>query len=172
MPPEADSPWAVVVGPSRRFATPSRRVCTSSPVPAGTGRGFEAGFALAFAVVAVRGAALRAVVLAAATALLLLVTALTFRPALSGEFLSWDDRAYVTGNPHLKEPGGLRKLWDLNEPTRDQYYPLLFTTYWAEYRIWQGNPFGYHAVNLGLHLANVVLVALLAQAIPPAPAAS
>lgn len=64
MPPEADSPWAVVVGPSRRFATPSRRVCTSSPVPAGAGRGFAADFvgvalrgAAAFFVVVLAGAA-------------------------------------------------------------------------------------------------------------------
>ena len=53
MPPEADSPAAVVVGPSRRLATPSRRVCTSSPVPAGAGRDFAADFAE----VALRGAA-------------------------------------------------------------------------------------------------------------------
>lgn len=53
MPPEADSPAPVVVGPSRRFATPSRRVCTSSPVPAGAGRAVVADFTE----VALRGAA-------------------------------------------------------------------------------------------------------------------
>ena len=36
MPPEEDSPPAVVLGPSSRCATPGMRVCTSSPVPAGT----------------------------------------------------------------------------------------------------------------------------------------
>lgn len=35
MPPEADSPPAVVLGPSSRWATPRMRVRTSSPVPAG-----------------------------------------------------------------------------------------------------------------------------------------
>ena len=38
MPPEAESPPAVVEGPRSRFATPAIRVCTSMPVPAGTGR--------------------------------------------------------------------------------------------------------------------------------------
>jgi hypothetical protein len=36
MPPDQESPPAVVLGPSSRCATPRMRVCTSSPVPAGT----------------------------------------------------------------------------------------------------------------------------------------
>ncbi len=101
----------------------------------------------------------------AALVVLLALTALTFHPVLRAGFLSWDDRAYVTGNPLLRMPGGLVKLWNPYEPTRDQYYPLLFTSYWLEYRVWQDDGTGYHAVNLGLHLANVVLVALLAESL-------
>ena len=46
MPPEAESPPVVVVGPSSRFAMPSTRVCTSSPVPVGAD--LRVVFALAF----------------------------------------------------------------------------------------------------------------------------
>ena len=101
----------------------------------------------------------------AAVAILLALTALAFHPALRGELLSWDDRAYVSANPMVREAGGLTRIWDPNEPTRDQYYPLTFTSYWLEYRLWQANPVGYHAVNLALHLLNVVLAVLLVQAL-------
>jgi hypothetical protein len=48
MPPDADWPPAVVLGPSRRLATPTRRVCTTSPEPAGVGlRAVVAGRAFA-----------------------------------------------------------------------------------------------------------------------------
>ena len=45
MPPEAESPSAVVVGPSRRFEIPISRVWTSTPVPGGAGF-FDATFAV------------------------------------------------------------------------------------------------------------------------------
>lgn len=48
MPPEAETPPDVVLGPSSRCATPRIRVRTSSPVPAGADflRPFEAAFAV------------------------------------------------------------------------------------------------------------------------------
>lgn len=45
----------------------------------------------------------------------------------------------------------------------DQYYPLLFTSYWVEYRLWGADAKGYHVTNLVLHLVNIVLVVLLLQ---------
>ena len=60
MPPEAETPPDVVEGPRSRFEMPLRRVCTSTPKPAGaglagafTGRDLEADFAF----VVLRGAA-------------------------------------------------------------------------------------------------------------------
>src|SRR5438552_14740820 len=99
------------------------------------------------------------------TAALLIATAIALHPALRADFLSWDDTAYVSMNKLLQSTEGLKKIWDPFWATKDQYYPLVFTSYWLEYRLWDANSTGYHAVNLGLHLTNIVLVTLLIRAL-------
>ncbi|NBX29129.1 tetratricopeptide repeat protein [bacterium] len=72
----------------------------------------------------------------------------------------WDDDFYVWNNPTLKLPGGLFDIWfkPLSIP---QYYPLVHTTYWLEYRLWGDWPAGYHAVNVLLHATSAILLWLL-----------
>ena len=96
--------------------------------------------------------ALAALVLAAAAFL-------AYLPALSAHYI-WDDEAYVTGNETLRTPGGLLKIW-LEPWATPQYYPLVHTSFWIEYRLWQLAPAGYHAVNVALHALNGILVLLL-----------
>ena len=84
------------------------------------------------------------------------VTILTYRPAWNGGFL-WDDDVYVTNNELLTAPDGLRRIWfSLDSPS--QYFPLVYTTFRFEHALWGLNPFGYHWVNLLLHVANALLV--------------
>ena len=72
----------------------------------------------------------------------------------------WDDDFYVWNNPTLRSPGGLFDIWfkPLSIP---QYYPLVHTTYWLEYRLWGDWPAGYHAVNVLLHATSAVLLWLV-----------
>ncbi len=86
----------------------------------------------------------------------LLVTALAYLPAIRGGFI-WDDDAYITLNEHLKTLPGLWKMWTEFGAT-PQYYPLTFTTFWIEYRLWETTPMGYHIVNVVLHLCNAFLL--------------
>ena len=79
-----------------------------------------------------------------------------YGPALSCGFI-WDDDDYVEHNAALESPAGLVRIW--TEPTASpQYYPLVFTTFWIERRLWNLDPAGYHAVNVLLHAASGVLL--------------
>jgi len=69
----------------------------------------------------------------------------------------WDDDAYVTANQTLRSADGLRRIW-LEPRSIPQYYPLVHTTYWLEYRAWGLDPAGYHAVNVLLHAATAALL--------------
>ena len=84
------------------------------------------------------------------------VTVAAYLPALRAGFI-WDDDSYVTENRHVEDPAGLRAIW-LDPAASPQYYPLVFTTFWAEYRCWGLNPVGYHLVNVLLHAAGAVLL--------------
>jgi tetratricopeptide (TPR) repeat protein len=94
-----------------------------------------------------------------AAVLLVLATVAAYLPALRGGWV-WDDDAYVTENPLLAEPGGLRKIWFSLE-SRSQYFPLTYTSFRAERALWGLDPLGYHLTNVLLHAANALLVWLL-----------
>src|SRR5207244_7462368 len=57
----------------------------------------------------------------------------------------------------LRTLDGLRRIWFVPRTTQ-QYYPLLFSSYWLQQRLWGDSPSGYHLVNLLLHIGCVVLV--------------
>jgi len=88
--------------------------------------------------------------------ILAVVTMLAYQPAWNGGFI-WDDDEYVTNNELLTAPDGLRRIWfSLDSPS--QYFPLVYTTFRIEHALWGLHPFGYHWVNLLLHVANALLV--------------
>jgi protein O-mannosyl-transferase len=71
----------------------------------------------------------------------------------------WDD-GVVVANPLVADPAGLPRLWlqpaqNVQEP---HYWPLVYTMFWLEYRLWGPNPVGYHTVNILLHAACVLLL--------------
>src|SRR5574342_383581 len=86
---------------------------------------------------------------------LLLVTVVTYFPALDGGFL-WDDDAHVTG-PALRSLTGLGRIWTDPRAT-EQYYPLTHSAFWVAYQLWGLHTLGYHLVNVGLHGVGAVLV--------------
>ena len=88
--------------------------------------------------------------------LLLLLVLAAYLPALRAGFI-WDDDAYVTRNPMLTDPNGLREIW-FSAHTQSQYFPLVYTSFRIEHALWGLNPLGYHLVNIILHGANAVLV--------------
>lgn len=115
-------------------------------------------------------AALRPVARAPAWQWLLIVislvaaVALVYWPSVHNGFVTWDDPTYITQNPNIPDPDGLARIWNPfpDEQREKQYYPLVFTTFWLEYRIHGGfDAGGIHLTNLGLHAANTLLVVLV-----------
>ena len=92
----------------------------------------------------------------AALALLAAVALVAWWPVASCGFI-WDDDDYVTQNPVLRSLGGLWQIWA--EPlSLPQYYPLVHTSFWLEYRLWGLSPLGYHVDNALLHTLAAWLV--------------
>jgi len=76
-------------------------------------------------------------------------------------FTNWDDGVYILSNPNLADAAGLWRIWF--SAANEQYYPLTFTTFWLEHRLWGEHPTGYHVVNTVLHATNVLLVFLVTR---------
>jgi tetratricopeptide (TPR) repeat protein len=91
--------------------------------------------------------------------LIIAITLVAYIPAIRTTFI-WDDDKYVTENKAVTQTDGLPRIWSQLRAT-PQYYPMVFTTFWLEYRLWQDNPLGYHLVNVLLHAANACLLWIL-----------
>jgi protein O-mannosyl-transferase len=85
---------------------------------------------------------------------LIALTLLVYLPAMRGGFV-WDDDSMLTDNIVLKQHGLYRSWLTTEQPN---YWPLTWTSYWLEFQLWAFNPIGYHAVNVGLHAANAMLI--------------
>ena len=99
----------------------------------------------------------------AALAMLLLIalaTLVAYWPAMFGAKL-WDDDVHITP-PDLQSAEGLHRIWFELNGTR-QYYPLLYTTFWLEHKLWGDAVVGYHLINIAWHLTAVGLLYLILQ---------
>ena len=94
-----------------------------------------------------------------AVCLLMGLTLLAYLPARRCGYI-WDDDAYVTENKTLRTAQGLWRMWTRPQSI-PQYYPLVHTTYWLEYQLWELRPLGYHLTNIFLHGLNAVLLWLV-----------
>ena len=88
---------------------------------------------------------------------LLVLTLFAYAPAMRGGFI-WDDDLYAA-NPMLAQPDGLRKIWTLQKTPETYYreFPVVYTTFWLERRLWGLEPAGFHLVNIILHVLNAIL---------------
>ena len=78
-------------------------------------------------------------------------------PTLNNDFVTWDDPDYITKNEYVVAPDGLSKIWNPGAK-QQQYYPMVFSSYWLEHRLWGFEPRGYHLTNMVLHAINAGLL--------------
>ena len=95
---------------------------------------------------------------AAGAATLALLVAACYFPSLSGGFV-WDDVIF-SEEPVIRRWSGLWSIWFSPADIRNEghYWPIVYTTFWLEHKLWGLAPFGYHAVNVLLHAVNTLLV--------------
>ena len=88
---------------------------------------------------------------------LLVVLLLTaYFPVLQNGFI-WDDDRHLTDNSLITDFDGLKRLW-LDVRSRQQYYPMISTSFWIEYQFWGLDPLGYHIDNVLLHALNAIVL--------------
>ena len=87
-----------------------------------------------------------------------LLAVMSYFPALQGGFV-WDDVIF-SEEPVIHAADGLRSIWFAPADIRNEghYWPLVYTSFWLEHRVWGLEPLGYHAVNIVLHLLNCLLL--------------
>ena len=102
---------------------------------------------------------------ALAGAALCLLVAVSYFPALAAGFV-WDDELILANARPLHTWSGLAQIWFAPRallPYEVHYWPLLYTTFWLEHKLWGLAPLGYHLVNLLLHTGVVLLLWRLLQ---------
>ena len=87
-----------------------------------------------------------------------LLVGLGYFPALQGGFV-WDDVIFAE-EPVIHRWSGLWSIWfsPADIENEGHYWPIVYTSFWLEHKLWGLAPAGYHAVNLLLHWVNSLLV--------------
>ncbi len=94
--------------------------------------------------------------------LLILVTAITYFPALENGFLyQWDDGKYIVENPFIRDISlkGIINIFTHQYFTN--YHPVTTLCYAIEFKLFGLNPVFYHLINVLLHISNSVILFLL-----------
>ncbi len=82
------------------------------------------------------------------TVLIVVLTALSFLPALGADFLLWDDAPNFTENPNYRGLGWENLQWMFTTDLMGHYIPLTWLTLGLDYTLWEMDSTGYHAANI------------------------
>jgi len=100
-------------------------------------------------------------------ALLILATAAVYWQVASFEFVNWDDPLYVRDNPMVQAGLSAGSIYyAFVTPYEANWIPLVWVSYMIDHDVGaylfdSGSPAIHHLGNLGLHVANVVLLLLV-----------
>ena len=88
-----------------------------------------------------------------------LLVVVCYLPAMLWGGFVWDDSILTDAKP-VQDVSGLWQIWFSPSAIEGEghYWPLVYTTFWVEHKLWGFDPTGYHIVNVLLHLANTLLV--------------
>jgi tetratricopeptide (TPR) repeat protein len=90
---------------------------------------------------------------------LVFLTLAVFIQVLGFEFVSLDDKVFVSDNPSIREGLTLNGItWAFQTMFASNWHPLTWISFLVDYEIFGLNPMGYHLTNLLLHTLNVCLL--------------
>jgi tetratricopeptide (TPR) repeat protein len=87
-----------------------------------------------------------------------------YAPVWRAGFITYDDPAYVTANPHVQ--GGLSwagLVWAFTTGHASNWHPLTWISHMLDFQLYGMNPAGHHLTSVVLHAANSILLFLLLQ---------
>src|SRR5262249_52979849 len=90
------------------------------------------------------------------------VTLAAYWPVFPNDFANYDDDNYILENPHVST--GLswgNVVWAFQAFHASNWHPLTWLSHMLDCQIFGLNPTGHHVINLGLHIANTLLLFLL-----------
>jgi protein O-mannosyl-transferase len=95
---------------------------------------------------------------------LVAVTALVYARSLRNGFINYDDPDYISQNFRVQQ--GLsweNAVWAFTTTSQGNWHPLTWLSLMATTQVLGPKPFGFHFVNLLLHIVNVLLLFFLLQ---------
>jgi protein O-mannosyl-transferase len=91
----------------------------------------------------------------AGAALIALAVFFAYRPSMTGGFLL-DDDLILTENSNIKAADGPYRFWCTYREL--DYWPLTYSIFWIEWRLWGMNSTCYHVTGLLLHILETLLI--------------
>lgn len=91
----------------------------------------------------------------------IMLALLAYSPVFKAGFVNWDDDEYVVKNDAITSFANIREI--LTQPVMGNYHPLTMLSLAANYAVSGKEALSYHAVNLLLHLLNILLVFLFVK---------
>jgi Flp pilus assembly protein TadD len=102
--------------------------------------------------------------------LITLLTLAAYNPAAHNEFVSFDDPAYVTGNPHVQ--AGLKwstVKWAFQTTENANWHPVTWLSHALDCQLFQGRAAGHHYVSVLLHAICALLLFLFLESVTGLP---
>ncbi|MGD0077417.1 MAG: tetratricopeptide repeat protein [Sedimentisphaerales bacterium] len=86
-------------------------------------------------------------------------TLVAYEPVRHNEFVSYDDKEYLTANPNVT--GGITRdsvIWAFTRSYARNWHPLTWLSHMLDYELFGLNPLGHHLVSLSIHIINALLL--------------
>lgn len=94
---------------------------------------------------------------------IVLITFITYLPALKNGFVNWDDNLYVYENLDIQALNVGFLKWSLSAIVGGLWHPLTLISLAIDHAFWGLNPSGYHLTNIIFHSLNTLIVFILAR---------